>query len=212
MWPKCAFGDQKGLIRSKDMPFGIPPYHGTKNCRVLKISIFYLFLPFVGQKVVFWVKKWCFWVFWTGCEVSDLKERHKTTSMDHGNKIQSLVLPTDGPGDTPDCITEYGPYTCEYGRMCSTAPTAEKNGVSPEPTLHLAFLVRPEPSKSMPATKHGQQRLRWGFRPSRRGQIPAPTRSLPFLEKFGPMCTKFKYNGQTDKTMPLVSGGDRHLW
>ena len=23
-WPKCAFGDQKGLIRNKDVPFGIP--------------------------------------------------------------------------------------------------------------------------------------------------------------------------------------------
>ena len=30
MWPKCAFGDQKGLIRIKDMPFGNPPYHRTK--------------------------------------------------------------------------------------------------------------------------------------------------------------------------------------
>ena len=31
MWPKCAFGDQKALIWKKDMPFGNPPYHGTKN-------------------------------------------------------------------------------------------------------------------------------------------------------------------------------------
>ena len=29
--------------------------------------------------------------------------------MDHRNKIKSLVLPTDDPGDVPDCITEYGP-------------------------------------------------------------------------------------------------------
>ena len=58
MWPKCAFGDQKGLIRIKDMPFGNPPHHETKNCGLLKISIYFcIFLPFMGQKVVFWVKK-----------------------------------------------------------------------------------------------------------------------------------------------------------
>ena len=113
----------------------------------------------MGQKVVFWVRKRCFWVFWTGCEVADLKERHKTTSMDHRNKIHSLVLPTDDPGDAPDCITENGPYTCEYGRICPTAPTSQKYGVALEPTLHLTFLVRQELSKSMPATKHDQQRL-----------------------------------------------------
>ena len=78
--------------------------------------------------------------------------------MDHKNKIQSLVLPTDDPGDAPDCITEYCPCTCEYGRMCHAAPTAQKYGFSPEPTLDLAFLVRPKPSKSIPATKYGQQR------------------------------------------------------
>ena len=42
--------------------------------------------------------------------------------------------------------------------MCHAAPTAQKYGVSPEPALDLAFLVRPKPSKSMPATKYGQQR------------------------------------------------------
>ena len=62
----------------------------------------------MGHKVVFWVKKRCFGVFWTGCEVADLKQRQNTTSMDHRNKIQSLVLPTKNPGDAPDCITEYG--------------------------------------------------------------------------------------------------------
>ena len=97
----------------------------------------------MGQKVVFWVKKRCFGVFWTECEVADLKQRQKLTAMDHRNKIQSLVLPTDDPGDAPDCITEYGPCTCEYGRMCHTAPTAQKYGFSPEPTLDLTFLMRP---------------------------------------------------------------------
>ena len=115
----------------------------------------------MGQKVVFWVKKRCFGVFWTECEVADLKQRQRTTAMDHRNKIQSLVLPTDDPGDAPDCITEYGPCTCEYGRMCHTAPTAQKYGFALQPTLHLAFLVRPEPSKSMPATKYGQQHVIW---------------------------------------------------
>ena len=79
--------------------------------------------------------------------------------MDHRNKIQSLILPTYGPGDTPDCITEYGPYTCEYGRMCHTAPTAQKYGFSLESELDLAFLVRPEPPNSMSATNAGQQRV-----------------------------------------------------
>ena len=110
----------------------------------------------MGQKGVFCVTKRCFGVFWTECEVADLKQRQKTTAMDHRNKIQSLVLPTDDPGDPPDCMCEYGPCTCEYGRMCHAAPTAQKYGFSPEPTLDLAFLVRPKPSKRMPATKYGQ--------------------------------------------------------
>ena len=55
----------------------------------------------MGPKVGFWVKKRCFGVFWTECEVADLKQRQRTTAMDHRNKIQSLVLPTDDPGDTP---------------------------------------------------------------------------------------------------------------
>ena len=97
-------------------------------------------------------------MFWTGCEVEDLNQRQKTIKMNHRNKIQLLVSPTDDPGDAPDCMCEYGPCTCEYGRMCHTAPTAQKYGFSVEPTLDLAFLVQPNPSKSMPATKYGQQR------------------------------------------------------
>ena len=38
--------------------------------------------------------------------------------------------------------------------------------------------------------------LRWGFRLSESEPIPVRSVLLPFLEKFGPMCTKFKYNGQ----------------
>ena len=78
----------------------------------------------MGQKVVFWVKKRYFGVFWTGCEVTNLKQRKLLTALDHRNMIQSLVLPRDDHGDAPGCITEYGPCICEYGRMCPTAPTA----------------------------------------------------------------------------------------
>ena len=148
MWPKFAFGDQKGLIRKKDMSVSNPPHHGTKNCGFFEQISIFIFLLFMGQKVVFWVKKRCFLVSWTGCEVADLKQRKEITTMDHRNKIQSLVLPIYDPGHTPDCITEYGPCTCEYGRMCHTAPTAQKYGFSSEPKLHLAFLVRPEPPNS----------------------------------------------------------------
>ena len=55
MWPKCAFGDQKGLILIKAMPFGNPPYHGTKNVNFEKKTVVML-LPFLGQKWGFWVK------------------------------------------------------------------------------------------------------------------------------------------------------------
>ena len=87
----------------------------------------------MGQKVVFWVKKWCSWVFWTECEVADLKQRQRITAVGHRNKIQSLVLPANDPGDAPDCITEHCPCTCEYGHMCHTAPRAQKYGFPLEP-------------------------------------------------------------------------------
>ena len=80
----------------------------------------------MGQKVVFWVKKRHFVVFWTECEVADLKQRQKTTVMDHRNKTESLVLPTDDPGDAPDCITEYGPCICEYGHICHKSANFSK--------------------------------------------------------------------------------------
>ena len=139
------------------------PHSEKKTCRLAiplimgqRIADFsgnldFLFLLLMGQGEVLWVKKRCCWVSWTRCEVADLKQRQEITTMDHRNKIQSLVLPIYDPGDAPDCITEYGPCTCECGRMCHTAPTAQKYGFSLEPKLHLAFLVRPEPSNSMPA-------------------------------------------------------------
>ena len=55
-WPKCAFGDQKCLIRNKDMPFGNPLHHGTRNGGLLENINFYFCLSWV-KKVVFLVKK-----------------------------------------------------------------------------------------------------------------------------------------------------------
>ena len=43
MWLKCTFGDQKGLIRNTNMPFGNPPYHGTKELRIFKNIDFFTF-------------------------------------------------------------------------------------------------------------------------------------------------------------------------
>ena len=131
-------------LQKKDMPFGNPPHDGTNNCGLFKNKVY--FYPLRVKKWYFWSKKRCLGVFWTECEVADLKQRQRTTAMDHKNKIQSLVLPTDDPGDAPDCIAEYGPCTCKYGRMCHTAPTAQKCGFPLKPTLHLVLLVRPEPS------------------------------------------------------------------
>ena len=108
--PKCTFGDQKRPHSEKrSMSFGHPSHHRTRNCGLCKNINFPYFLPFMGQNGVFWVQKWCFRVFWTGCEVADLKQRQRITTMDHINKIQSLVLPTDDPGDAPNCMCEYGP-------------------------------------------------------------------------------------------------------
>ena len=123
MWPKCAFGDQKCLIRNKDMLFGNPPHHGTKNCGLNEKNRFLIFC-------LSWVKKWCFgskkrWfgVFWTGREVADLNQGQKTIKMDHRNKIQSLVPPTDDPGDAPDCMCESGPCTWDMACLLYTSPS-----------------------------------------------------------------------------------------
>ena len=97
-------------------------------------------------------------MFWTGCEVADLNQGQKTIKMNHRNKIQSLVSPTDDPGDAPDCITESGPCTCEYGHICLKSANFSKYGFSVEPTLDFVTLVLLKPPKSMPASKYGQQR------------------------------------------------------
>ena len=93
---------------------------------------------FYGSTSSVSVKKRCFGVFWTKCEVADLEQRQRTTALDHRHKMQSLVLPIDDPRDAPDCITEYDPCTCEYGHMCHTAPTAQKYGFSVEPKSDCA--------------------------------------------------------------------------
>ena len=86
----------------------------------------FLFLGlFIGQNVVFWVKNWCFRVFWTECEVVDLKQRQGITTMDHRNKIQSLVLPTDDPKTPRTACVNMALY-CEYGRICHKSANFSK--------------------------------------------------------------------------------------
>ena len=51
----------------------------------------------MSPKVVFWVKKTVFGGVLDECEVADLKQRQRTTAMDHRSKIQSLILPTNDP-------------------------------------------------------------------------------------------------------------------
>ena len=45
MWPSALLATKKASFGKEDMPFGHPTYHGKEN--------FILFLPFMGQKVVF---------------------------------------------------------------------------------------------------------------------------------------------------------------
>ena len=58
MWPKFAFGNQKGLIRKKDMSFGNPPHNGTENCGLFKNVVVFTFYGsksgVLGQKTVVW--------------------------------------------------------------------------------------------------------------------------------------------------------------
>ena len=97
-------------------------------------------------------------MFCTGCEVADLNQGQKTIKMNHRNKIQSLVSPTDDPGDAPDCMCESGPLYLEYGHICHKSANFSKYGFSAEPKLNFVTLVLLKPPKSMPASKYGQQR------------------------------------------------------
>ena len=150
MWPKCAFDDQKGLIWNKDMPSGNPPYHGTKKCGLQKYQ--FLFLKIFGSKVVFWVKNGVLSVSGPGVhEVADLNQRQKTIKMNHRNKIQSLVSPTNDPGDAPDCMCESGPLYLEYGHICHKSANSSKYGFSLKPKLDFVTLVLLKSPKSMTA-------------------------------------------------------------
>ena len=100
-------------------------------------------------------------MFWTGCEVADLKQRQKLTAMDHGNKIQSLVLPTDDPGDASGCMCEYCPCACEYGDIYPTAPIAQKYGVSLHPTMDFKYFF--EKVRNLPAPNERDCQTAWGF-------------------------------------------------
>ena len=91
MWPKCTFGDQKGLIWKEDMSFGTPLIMGHKIADFFKRSFDCFYFLWV-KRVYFGSKNGVLEVFWTECEVADLKQRQEITTMDHRNKIQSLVL------------------------------------------------------------------------------------------------------------------------
>ena len=136
-WPHVA---QVRFCRSKKASFGkktcrlaIPLITGQKVADLSKVSIFY-FLPLMGQKGVFWVKKRCFWVLRTECEGADLQQRQGTTTVDHRNKIQSLILPTDDPGDAPDCSTEYGLLRVNMAIHAVNQPFLQNKGFSCSPS------------------------------------------------------------------------------
>ena len=67
-------------------------------------------------------------MFWTGREVADLNQGQKTIKMNHRNKIQSLVSPTDDPGDAPDCFTESGPCTWDMAISAINRPIFQNKG------------------------------------------------------------------------------------
>ena len=80
-WPHVAqvrfWRPKRPHLEKKDMPFGNPPHHATKTCGLSKNNLFFTFKSgILGQKL-------CFGVFWTECEVADLKQRQRTTAMDH---------------------------------------------------------------------------------------------------------------------------------
>ena len=116
-------------------------------------------------------------MFWTGCEVADLNQGQKTIKMNHRNKIQSLVSPTDDPGDAPDCMCESGPLYLEYGHICHKSANFSKYGFSAEPKLDFVTLVLLKPPKSMPASKYGQQR-------ENGKQIPKPKKNGQKMKKY----------------------------
>ena len=143
----CEYGGlapcgSSALLATKKASFGIKTCHlatprimEQKRGSFFKISIF---LPFMGPKVVFWVKELWFGVLWTGCEVADLKQGQRIFKMNHRNKIQSLLSPTDDPGDTRDCITESGPCTWNMAISAINRPILQNKGFSCNPSWILS--------------------------------------------------------------------------
>ena len=76
-------------------------------------------------------------MFWTGCEVADLNQGQKTIKMNHRNKIQLLVSPTDDPGDTPDCMCESGPCTWDMAISAINRPIFQSMGFPCNPSWIL---------------------------------------------------------------------------
>jgi len=123
---RALLATKRALFGKKDMSFGNPPHHGTENCRLLRNIDFFLLLWV--ERGVFGPKDDVLGVLWTECGGTDLKQRQGITTMDHRNKIQSLVLPTDDPGDAPDCITEYGPLPVNMAIYAINQPIFQNKG------------------------------------------------------------------------------------
>ena len=92
-------------------------------------------------------------MFWTGCEVADLNQGQKTIKMNHRNKIQSLVSPTDDPGDAPDCITESGPCIWNMAISAINQPIFQ-NKVSPATQAGFSL-----PGAAETAKKHASLKI-----------------------------------------------------
>ena len=62
-------------------------------CLLILIASFtHISFTFYGSRGgILGQKTRCYGVFWTGCEVADLKQTQKLTATEHRNKIQSLV-------------------------------------------------------------------------------------------------------------------------
>ena len=105
-------------------------------------------------------------MFWTGCEVADLNQGQKTIKMNHRNKIQSLVSPTDDPGDALDCMCESAPLYLEYGHICHKSANFSKYG-RVFPATQAGFY---HPGAAKPAKKHASLKI-W---PARKQQKKSP--------------------------------------
>ena len=73
--------------------------------------------------------------------------------MNHRNKIQSLVSPTDDPGDAPDCMSESGPCTWNMAISAINRPIFENKGF---PGTNAGFC---HPSAAKTAQKHASLKI-----------------------------------------------------